>query len=329
MTSSAAPASARSGSDSAIGWLPIENEVSRFCAFGRAGDRFDADTDRTFSAILPEPGPKRDFTAGKRIAPRNHKRVTGGAPIVETEGLSKSFGGYRAVDDVSLSIAQGSIHAIIGPNGAGKTTLFNLLSGFVTPTSGVVRLGGRDVTGFAPYRIARLGMVRSFQINSIFLHLSVLENVKVSLEAKTELPGRFWLPGSATRRLDGRALELLESVGLARAKDLLAVQLSYGHKRALEIAISLAQDPAILLLDEPTAGMGLEDVGRVTKLIARVREGRTIVLVEHNLRVVADLSDRITVLQRGKVLVEGAYDDVRRDPRVIDAYLGGGAGATA
>jgi branched-chain amino acid transport system ATP-binding protein len=267
--------------------------------------------------------------AGKCVAPGNDMRVTAAAPIVETTGLSKAFGGYQALENVSLSIAQGAIHAIIGPNGAGKTTFFNVLSGFVAPTSGAVRLRGRDITGFAPHRIARLGMVRSFQINSIFLHLSVLENVKVSLEAKTELPGRFWLPGSATKRLDGRALELLESVGLASAKDRLAVELSYGRKRALEIAISLAQDPAILLLDEPTAGMGVEDIERITKLIARVREGRTIVLVEHNLRVVADLSDRITVLQRGKVLVEGTYDDVRRDARVIDAYLGGGANATA
>jgi branched-chain amino acid transport system ATP-binding protein len=256
-------------------------------------------------------------------------RVSSATAIVETTNLSKSFAGYRAVDGVSLSIAKDTIHAIIGPNGAGKTTFFNLLSGFVEPTSGRVTLGGHDVTGFAPHRIARLGMVRSFQINSIFLHLSVLENVKVSLEAKTELPSRFWLPGSTTKRLDARALELLADVGLARAKDTLAAQLSYGHKRALELAISLAQDPAILLLDEPTAGMGTEDIGRITKLIGRVREGRTIVLVEHNLRVVADLSDRITVLQRGKVLVEGSYEEVRRDPRVIDAYLGGGAGAHA
>ena len=250
-------------------------------------------------------------------------------PIVETQGLSKSFAGYCAVDGVSLSIGQGSIHAIIGPNGAGKTTFFNLLSGFVVPTSGTVSLSGRDITGLPPHKIARLGMVRSFQINSIFEHLSVLENVKVSLEAKTELPSRFWLPSSATKRLDDRALALLADVGLARDAERLASHLPYGRKRALELAISLAQDPAILLLDEPTAGMGTEDVIRITQLIARVREGRTVVLVEHNLSVVANLSDRITVLQRGKVLVEGTYDEVRRDERVIDAYLGGGAAAHA
>ena len=245
--------------------------------------------------------------------------------IVVTQGLGKSFSGYRAIDDVSLAIEAGSIHAIIGPNGAGKTTFFNLLSGFVAPSAGSITLDGTAITGFAPHRVARLGMVRSFQINSIFTHLSVLDNVKVSLESRTELPARFWLSGGATKRLDGRARELLADVGLDRERDLLAVQLSYGRKRALELAISLAQDPKILLLDEPTAGMGTEDVGRITKLIGEIRAQRTIVLVEHNLSVVADLSDRITVLQRGKVLVEGTYAQVRTDARVIDAYLGGGA----
>jgi branched-chain amino acid transport system ATP-binding protein len=246
------------------------------------------------------------------------------AAIITTRHLTKSFSGYRAVDDVSLEIAEGSVHAIIGPNGAGKTTFFNLLSGFVAPTSGSIAFGERDISGLAPPAIARLGIVRSFQINSIFPHLSVLDNVKVSLEAKTDLPMRFWVSGKATDRLDERALELLGDVGLAAEKDLLAVQLSYGRKRALELAISLAQDPKVLLLDEPTAGMGTEDIGRISQLIGRVKAGRTIVLVEHNLSVVADLSDRITVLQRGKVLVEGSYAEVRADQRVIDAYLGGG-----
>ncbi|HMD03554.1 MAG TPA: ABC transporter ATP-binding protein [Candidatus Baltobacteraceae bacterium] len=250
--------------------------------------------------------------------------ATGVDAIVETKGLAKSFAGYRAVDDVSISIAAGAIHAIIGPNGAGKTTFFNLLSGFVRPTSGSIALLGLDVTGMDAPRIARLGVVRSFQINSIFTHLSVLDNVKVSLEAKTDLPVRFWSSGAATKRLEPRARELLADVGLEKEKDLLAVQLSYGRKRALELAISLAQEPAILLLDEPTAGMGSEDVGRISQLIRRVSAGRTVVLVEHNLQVVADLSERITVLQRGRVLVEGSYEQVRSDSRVIDAYLGGG-----
>ncbi len=243
--------------------------------------------------------------------------------IVQTNGLSKSFAGYKAVDNVTIAIEQGTIHAIIGPNGAGKTTLFNLLSGFVTPTSGTIALFDRDITGIQPANIARMGMVRSFQINSIFTHLSVLDNVKVSLESKTELPYRFWLSAKATDRFNDRARELLADVGLAGQETLLAAQLSYGRKRALELAISLAQDPQILLLDEPTAGMGTEDVGRITQLIRRVAGGRTVVLVEHNLSVVADLSDRITVLQRGKVLVEGPYTQVRADQRVIDAYLGG------
>ncbi len=247
--------------------------------------------------------------------------------IVATTNLTKSFSGYVAVDGVSLAIEPGAIHAIIGPNGAGKTTLFNLLSGFVRPTSGSIELFGTPIAGAAPQKVARMGMVRSFQINSIFPHLSVLDNVKVSLEAKTDLPTRFWLPSGATKRLEPRARELLADVGLERERDLLAVQLSYGRKRALELAISLAQDPRILLLDEPTAGMGTEDLGRITKLIGRIAAGRTIVLVEHNLSVVADLCDRVTVLQRGRVLVEGTYADVRSDARVIDAYLGGGARA--
>ncbi len=251
------------------------------------------------------------------------------ATILETRDLCKSFAGYRAIDSVSLAIEGGTVHAIIGPNGAGKTTFFNLLSGFVSPTSGSVAFDGTPITGLAAHVVARRGIVRSFQINSIFAHLTVLDNVKVSLEARTALPSRFWLSGRSTRVLDARARELLCDVGLDRERDLLAAQLSYGRKRALELAISLAQDPRVLLLDEPTAGMGTEDVGRISALIGRVRAGRTIVLVEHNLSVVADLSDRITVLQRGKVLVEGTYAEVRADQRVIDAYLGGGAGVHA
>ena len=249
--------------------------------------------------------------------------------IIETHGLSKSFAGYKAVDDVSIAVEAGAIHAIIGPNGAGKTTFFNLLSGFLTPTAGRIIVKGRDITGLDAPRVARLGIVRSFQINSIFTHLTVLDNVKVSLESKTDLSGRFWLSSTATKRLEPRAVELLAAVGLENEKNLLAVQLAYGRKRALELAISLAQDPEILLLDEPTAGMNTADVGRITELIGAVAKGRTVVLVEHNLKVVAELAQRITVLQRGKVLVEGTYDEVRGDRRVIDAYLGGGAAAHA
>ncbi|MBD5605885.1 MAG: ABC transporter ATP-binding protein [Candidatus Eremiobacteraeota bacterium] len=246
------------------------------------------------------------------------------ATILEPRDLCKSFAGYRAIDGVSIDVEEGAIHAIIGPNGAGKPTFFNLLSGFEKPTQGTIALGGRDITGLAPHRIARLGMVRSFQINSIFTHLTVLDNVKVSLESCTELPSRFWLSGSATNRLDARARELLADVGLERERDVVAARLPYGRKRALELAISLAREPRVLLLDEPTAGMAIEDVARVSRTIGRIRTGRTIVLVEHTLSVVSDLSDRITVLQRGKVLVEGTYAQVRDDKRVVDAYLGGG-----
>lgn len=246
------------------------------------------------------------------------------AAILEARNIRKVFAGFAAIDGVSIDIEEGHIHAIIGPNGAGKTTFFNVLSGFLRATAGSITFKGQDITPLAPAQVARLGLIRSFQITSIFPYLSVLDNVKVSLEAKTELPFRFWAPGSTTNRLNDRALAILEEVGLASKARLLAAQLSYGHKRCLELAISIAQDPIVMLLDEPTAGMGTEDVGRITELIARTAKGRTVVFVEHNLHVVSELCDRITVLQRGTVLVEGTYDEVRKDQRVIDAYLGGG-----
>ena len=246
------------------------------------------------------------------------------ASIISTNELTKEYAGFRAVDSVSLAIAPHAIHAIIGPNGAGKTTMFNLLSGFTPPTSGTIEFDGRDITGIAPALVARMGIVRSFQINSIFPHLTVLENVKVSLQAKTALYRKFLAPPSATAELDEPARAILADVGMTGLEERLAAHLPYGRKRSLELAISLAQDPPVLLLDEPTAGMGGEDVSRTTALIKRIASGRTIVLVEHNLRVVADLCDRITVMQRGRILVEGTYDEVRTDKRVVDAYLGGG-----
>jgi branched-chain amino acid transport system ATP-binding protein len=243
--------------------------------------------------------------------------------ILETRGLTRDFAGFTAVRDVSLNVREGAIHGIIGPNGAGKTTLFNLLSGFLAPTSGSIAFRGTDITALDAPAVARIGIVRSFQISSVFAHLSVLDNVRVSLEAKTDLPFRFWLPGSRLDALTERARAILAEVGLLAQADLLAAQLSYGHKRSLELGISIAQDPHVLLLDEPTAGMGREDIEGVTALIRAVANGRTVVLVEHNLHVVSELCDRITVLQRGAILVEGNYADVRADGRVIDAYLGG------
>ena len=255
--------------------------------------------------------------------PRPRSRNLGLYMILETHGLTRVFAGFTAVRDVSLAVREGAIHGIIGPNGAGKTTLFNLLSGFLAPTSGSIAFRGADITRLDAVAVARRGIVRSFQITSIFAHLSVLDNVRVSLESKTNLPYRFWLPGSRVDTLTDRARAILAQVGLTAQADLLAAQLSYGHKRSLELGISLAQDPQVLLLDEPTAGMGREDIGRVTDLIRSVALGRTVVLVEHNLSVVSELCDRITVLQRGSILVEGSYAEVRADQRVVDAYLGG------
>jgi len=243
--------------------------------------------------------------------------------ILETRGLSRVFAGFSAVRDVSLGVREGSIHGIIGPNGAGKTTLFNLLSGFLAPTSGTICFRGADITPLDASAVARAGIVRSFQITSIFAHLTVLDNIRVSLESKTDLPFRFWLPSSRVDALTERAMTILTEVGLAGQAALLAAQLSYGRKRALELGISIAQNPQVLLLDEPTAGMGREDIGRVTALIRTIAAARTVVLVEHNLSVVSELCDHITVLQRGSILVEGTYADVRADQRVIDAYLGG------
>jgi branched-chain amino acid transport system ATP-binding protein len=246
-------------------------------------------------------------------------------PILSTRDVVKVYAGFTALDGVSLDVADGTIHAIIGPNGAGKTTFFNVLSGFAPATRGSVRFGGVEIAGLDPAGIARMGMVRSFQINSIFPHLTVLDNVKIALQAQTSLSRRVLASPKATAILDDPARATLDSVGLDAERDVLAVHLPYGRKRSLELAIALAQEPRVLLLDEPTAGMGLEDVDATIALIRRIAPGRTIVLVEHNLQVVNHLADRVTVMQRGHVLVEGSYDEVRADARVVTAYLGGGA----
>src|SRR5438552_1474368 len=244
--------------------------------------------------------------------------------ILETEALTKEFRGFVAVKDVTLRVRRGTIHALIGPNGAGKTTCFNLLTRFLPPTRGRVRFNGRGITGWRPADIARLGLVRSFQISAVFPHLSVLENVRIALQRERGGSFDFWRSARALDRLNGRALALIEAVGLAAFAATPAVELPYGRKRALEIATTLALAPQMMLLDEPTAGMAHDDVDRISALIKRVAANRTVLMVEHNLRVVENLSDTITVLARGEILAEGHYRSVSRNADVIQAYMGSG-----
>jgi len=242
--------------------------------------------------------------------------------ILETKNLTKAFRGFVAVNNVNLQTKRGTIHALIGPNGAGKTTCFNLLTKFLTPTEGTITYNGREITHARPADIARMGLVRSFQISAVFPHLSALENVRVALQRKRGSSFDFWRSERTLETYNDRAMELLEAVGLADFAQVTAVELSYGRKRALEIATTLALEPEMLLLDEPTAGMGHEDVGRIAALIRRVSTDRTVLMVEHNLSVVADLSDRITVLARGEIIAEGDYATVSKDATVIQAYMG-------
>lgn len=247
-----------------------------------------------------------------------------GEPIIQASNLIKNFKGFHAVNDISLSVEQGTIHALIGANGAGKTTCFNLLSKFLPPTSGSIRFKGRDITRYKPDRVARAGLVRSFQISAVFASLTTLENVTLALQRQRGESFDFW---NSQKKLDAnraRAEELLDQVGLQGYYHTPAAELPYGRKRALEIATTLGMDPEVMLLDEPTAGMATEDVSRITQLIQKVAAGRTVLMVEHNLSVVSELCDRVTVLARGEILVEGDYDTVSRDERVIESYIGGG-----
>jgi branched-chain amino acid transport system ATP-binding protein len=246
--------------------------------------------------------------------------------VLETEGLTKEFRGFVAVNDVNLRVRRGAIHALIGPNGAGKTTCFNLLTKFLEPTRGTITWQGRDITRAKPADIARMGLVRSFQISAVFPHLTVLENVRVALQRARGNSYDFWRSDRVLGGFDARARALLADVNLTEYEAVPAGLLPYGRKRALEIATTLALDPEMMLLDEPMAGMGHEDVDRIAELIRRVSANRTILMVEHNLSVVASLSDFITVLARGKVLAEGDYATVSKDPRVIEAYIGAGHG---
>lgn len=242
--------------------------------------------------------------------------------ILETRGLTKEFKGFTAVDNVDLKIQRGTIHALIGPNGAGKTTCFNLLTKFLTPTRGHIFFNGSDITTDSPVHVARRGIVRSFQISSVFPHLTVLENVRIALQRATDQSFRFWRSERVLESMNARALALLEQVDLAPFAHVETVSLPYGRKRALEIATTLATEPELMLLDEPTAGMGHEDVARVMDLIKQVSAGRTVLMVEHNMNVVETIVDRITVLARGAVLAEGSYADVSTNPQVREAYMG-------
>jgi branched-chain amino acid transport system ATP-binding protein len=245
--------------------------------------------------------------------------------ILQTANLTKEFKGFTAVKDVNLNVQRGQIHALIGPNGAGKTTCFNLLTKFLVPTAGQIIFNGRDITGLKPAQIARLGIIRSFQISAVFPHMTLLENVRIGLQHKLGTSFHFWQSEKSLSRLNDQAIGLLAQVGLAAFANSLTVDLPYGRKRALEIAVTLAMEPELMLLDEPTSGMGHEDVKRVTALIKKVSEGRTTLMVEHNMSIVAGISDRITVLQRGSVLAEGTYDEVSKDAQVMEAYMGTGA----
>jgi branched-chain amino acid transport system ATP-binding protein len=258
----------------------------------------------------------KTFQAGAKLVFMSNE------PILRTENLTKEFRGFVAVKNVNLAVAPGTIHAIIGPNGAGKTTCFNLLSKFLSPTTGRIFYKGREITDAAPADIARIGLARSFQISAVFPHLTALENVRIALQRRRGASFDLWRSARVLDALNPRAEELLEAVGLADYADAVAVELPYGRKRALELATTLALDPEMMLLDEPTAGMGHEDVGLITALIKQVAVGRTILMVEHNLSVVSNLSHMITVLARGEILAEGNYAAVSRNPAVIQAYMG-------
>lgn len=242
--------------------------------------------------------------------------------ILETQGLTKAFKGFVAVDHVDLRVRRGHIHALIGPNGAGKTTFFNLLTKFLPPSSGSIRFNGVDITHEKPAQTARRGIVRSFQISAVFPHMTVLENVRAALQRNLGTSFHFWKPESSLTPLHDRALELLTEVDLQEFADEMTVNLPYGRKRALELATTMALKPELMLLDEPTQGMGHEDVDRVTALIKKVSAGRTILMVEHNMNVVSSIADRITVLQRGAIIADGPYDEVSANPLVIEAYMG-------
>jgi branched-chain amino acid transport system ATP-binding protein len=255
-------------------------------------------------------------------AERNRALQMSSNTILETRDLIKEFKGFVAVNSVNLSVQRGQIHALIGPNGAGKTTVFNLLTKFLIPTKGQILFNGHDITGEKPSQVARRGIVRSFQISATFPNLTVMENVRIGLQRATGVSLHFWRSERSLNQLNDQAMALLDQVDLGSMADLTAVELPYGRKRALEIATTLAMDPELMLLDEPTQGMGHEDVDRVTQLIKKVGANRTILMVEHNMSVVSKIADTISVLQRGQVIAEGPYAVVSQNPQVLEAYMG-------
>ena len=264
---------------------------------------------------MPDPTPRT-------TADRTDRRDAGAAAVLDVVGLSAWYGEARVLTDVDLSVAAGEVVTLVGPNGAGKTTLFNLLTGFLTPTSGTIVFDGQDITGRQPERIAPLGIARSFQITSLFDQLTLSEHLELALASPTGMGMQFWRSVKRLATFRDRTMELLEQVGLADRSAQPAGSLAYGQKRALELALALALDPKLLLLDEPTAGMGVEDVDRTIALVKQISAGRTVVFVDHNMHVVGSLADTVTVLQSGQVLAEGPYEQVRGDERVITAYLG-------
>jgi branched-chain amino acid transport system ATP-binding protein len=242
--------------------------------------------------------------------------------ILQTRNLTKEFKGFTAVNHVNLNVQRGHIHALIGPNGAGKTTCFNLLTKFLIPTSGQILFNGNDITGAKPAQIARMGVIRSFQISAVFPHLTVLQNVRIGLQRQLGTSFHFWQSERSLSKLDDHAMALLAEVDLSDFADTITIDMPYGRKRALEIATTLAMEPELMLLDEPTQGMGHEDVHRITELIRKVSAGRTILMVEHNMSVVSGICNKISVLQRGAMLAEGSYAEVSRNPQVMEAYMG-------
>ncbi|USQ76629.1 ABC transporter ATP-binding protein [Ornithinimicrobium cryptoxanthini] len=255
-------------------------------------------------------------------APQQGERSTGQTVALSAKGLSKDFRGFRAVNNVDLDVVEGQIHALVGPNGAGKTTLFNLLTGYIKPTSGTITVHGKDITGREPEQIAHEGVARSFQITSLFDNLTPREHVELGLQGMAGGGMRFWRSDKQLRQYRERADQLVDEVGLSALADRPAGELAYGQKRALEMALVISLDPTVLLLDEPTAGMGREDVDRTIELVQQIAKGRTVVFVDHNMHVVGSLAHHVTVLMAGEVLARGTYETVRADQRVINAYLG-------